>query len=199
MHYTYVSGDIETLGLDPLTNKVVEIGFILDNSKHRINYNTIDSYVKGLPTFHCYVRHDSYEGHPYAVKMNESIINLIKENKEHNILDIDQVALELNNFFETFQLSGKKLMPAGKNFAGFDKQFLNQIPGVKEVLDKWLIHRTLDPSLYYFDENVDTKLPNLKECLDRANINKVVAHTAVEDAEDVIRLLRYKWDKSPYM
>lgn len=87
-------------------------------------------------------------------------------------------------------------MPAGKNFSGFDRQFLNQIPGVKDILDKWLIHRTLDPSLYYFDENVDAKLPDLKQCLQRASINKSVAHNAVEDAEDVIRLLRYTWDKS---
>lgn len=194
LKYSYTSGDIETLGLNPLTDKVIEIGFILDDNRHRINYNNIDSYISSLPTFHCYVRHNNYNGDAYAINLNMDIINLIKENKHDSIIDVDQVAPALDLFFKSNLIH--RIMPAGKNFSGFDRQFLNNIPGVKDILDKWLIHRTIDPSLYYFDENVDSKLPDLKQCLQRANINKSVAHNAIEDAEDVIRLLRYTWDKS---
>jgi oligoribonuclease (3'-5' exoribonuclease) len=194
MIYSYASGDIETLGLNPLTNKLIEIGFILDDSRHRIDYNNIDCYIKSLPTFHCYIRHDNYDGDAYAVNLNKDIIKLIKENKHESIVDLDHVSILLDTFFS--QYLNQRIMPAGKNFSGFDRQFLNQIPGVKDILDKWFIHRTMDPALYYFDENVDSKLPDLKQCLQRANIDKSVAHNAVEDAEDVIRLLRYTWDKS---
>lgn len=194
LRFNYTSGDIETLGLNPITNKVIEIGFILDDSRHRINYNNIDSHISSLPTFHCYVRHDNYDGDAYAVNLNKEIINLIKKNEDVNILNSNEVAPALDYFFRSHITN--RIMPAGKNFSGFDRQFLNQLPHVHDVLDTWLIHRTLDPSLYYFDENIDSKLPDLKQCLQRAKIHKFVAHNAVEDAEDVIRLLRYKWDLS---
>ena len=190
--YNYASGDIETLGLNPKTNKVIEISFILDDSRHRINYNNIDLYLKSLPSFHCYIRHDNYDGDAYAVDLNKDIINLIKKNEDVNILNSNEVAPALDDFFRSHITN--RIMPAGKNFSGFDRQFLNQLPHVHNVLDTWLIHRTLDPSLYYFDENVDNKLPNLKQCLQRAGYSKKVSHTAIEDSEDVIRLLRYTWE-----
>lgn len=198
--YTYASIDVETLGLDADKHKIVEVGVVLDNHLHRIDYSSINDYIKKLPCYHCYIRHDSYEGDPYAVEMNKDIIDIIESNASLCIINEDQLAASLDMFFTRHLLSnGKpvKIMPAGKNFGGFDKQFLIKIPKVKEILDKWLIHRTLDPAMYFFDENVDDKLPSLQECLEKANFNTKVKHTAVEDAYDVIRCLRYKWDYSP--
>lgn len=198
--YTYASIDIETLGLDPNKHKIIEVAVVLDNHLHRIDYSSINHYIKKLPFYHCYIRHDSYDGSPYALNLNRDIIDKINSNKVKNIIIEDYLAVQLHDFFK--EHCNKKIMPAGKNFGGFDRQFLNNVVTnkpieVKDVLDEWLIHRTLDPAMYFFDENVDDKLPSLQECLEKANFNTKVKHTAVEDAYDVIRCLRYKWDYSP--
>jgi len=198
--YTYASIDIETLGLDSSKHKIIEVAVVLDNHLHRINYSTINDYVKGLPYYHCYIRHDSYDGDPYAVNMNKHIIDIIEgryvpEDYIPNIITLDELAFQLDKFFSSH--CTKKIMPAGKNFSGFDRLFLDAVPGVKEVLDKWLIHRCIDPAILFFDENVDDRLPSLQQCLERANFTHKVSHTAPEDARDVIRCLRYKWDFNP--
>ncbi len=200
--YTYASIDIETLGLDENKHKIIEVGVVLDNHLHRIDYSTINDYVKELPYYHCYIRYDSYDGSVKALKMNEDIIKHIQDEASENIINEDQLAAELDMFFRTnliIDVNAKqpKIMAAGKNFAGFDKQFLKRVPNVKQVLDEWFIHRTLDPAMYFFNPNVDDKLPNLKQCLERANFKDVVNHRALEDAYDVIRCLRYNWDFKP--
>ena len=53
--------------------------------------------------------------------------------------------------------------------------------------------RVLDPAILYMNLLKDKEVPNLKECLKRAGIEKEVAHDALEDALDVIRLLRKKY------
>jgi oligoribonuclease (3'-5' exoribonuclease) len=193
--YNYVSIDIETLGLDPNNNKVIEIACVLDNSKHRINYKEVDSYVANLPTFHCYIAHESYDGNAKAIEMNQKAINLIKEGKHSDIVNINDVSLLLTDWFKGHNVTSR-IMPAGKNFAGFDRPFLENIVGVKKCLNKLLIHRTLDPALYFFDANVDAKIPDMQQCFNKAGIHKTVSHTAVDDAQDVIKLLRYNWDKT---
>lgn len=54
-------------------------------------------------------------------------------------------------------------------------------------------HRIIDPSILYVDWSKDESLPSLDECLKRAGIEKSVTHTAVEDAWDVIQVLRKKY------
>jgi len=78
---------------------------------------------------------------------------------------------------------------AGKNFFCFDNRFLEN--------DKWhdnpwfeFHRRSLDPAQMYFDPSVDDELPNLKKCLSQIGINKEISHTAIEDAMDVVKLIR---------
>jgi hypothetical protein len=62
------------------------------------------------------------------------------------------------------------------------------MPGFKE---KFYIHsRVIDPTTLYWKPFTDNELPNLKECLLRAGIDKSVSHTAEDDAKDIITLLR---------
>lgn len=77
---------------------------------------------------------------------------------------------------------------AGKNFASFDKIFLQKLPRWKQ-----LIHtrsRVIDPSIYFTDWNLDTAPPGLSLCKARAGLSSHVTHDALEDAWDVILLLR---------
>ena len=76
---------------------------------------------------------------------------------------------------------------AGKNYSGFDKRFLEKLEGWNTIK---FSHRVIDPSILYMDWDNDTELPNLDECLKRANINKTVSHNALDDAMDIVNLLR---------
>ena len=79
---------------------------------------------------------------------------------------------------------------AGKNVAGFDMRFLNT--KIKNWGQISFLSRTLDPAVLYLDYKNDKELPDLKTCMDRANIGGEVSHTALEDALVVVKLLRHK-------
>lgn len=77
---------------------------------------------------------------------------------------------------------------AGKNFAGFDKKFLELLPRWKQVFS--IRSRVLDPGILFVDWINDESVPSLDVCKERAGIEGVVTHNAVEDAMDVVMLLR---------
>jgi hypothetical protein len=80
---------------------------------------------------------------------------------------------------------------AGKNFAGFDKKFLELLPRWKQIFS--IRSRVLDPAILFVDWQNDEHVPNLYECKQRAGIDGVVTHNAVEDAMDVVKLLRTQY------
>ena len=77
---------------------------------------------------------------------------------------------------------------AGKNFGTFDKLFLEKLPRWKQVFR--IRQRIIDPSLLFTDWKNDESLPGLFECKKRAGITGIVSHDALEDAWDVVELLR---------
>jgi oligoribonuclease len=82
---------------------------------------------------------------------------------------------------------------AGKNFAGFDKKFLEKLPRWKQVFS--IRSRVLDPGILFVDWINDESIPSLDECKKRAGIDGVVTHNAVEDAMDVVMLFRKFYQK----
>lgn len=80
---------------------------------------------------------------------------------------------------------------AGKNFATFDKLFLEKLPWFKKLIK--IRQRVIDPAILFCDWKNDDALPNLQKCKDRGKIGGVVTHNALEDAWDVIELLRTKY------
>jgi oligoribonuclease (3'-5' exoribonuclease) len=80
---------------------------------------------------------------------------------------------------------------AGKNFASFDKLFLERLPRWQQVIR--IRQRIIDPSVIFTNWNDDNSLPSLYECKQRAKIEGVVTHDALEDAWDVIQLLRTQY------
>lgn len=77
---------------------------------------------------------------------------------------------------------------AGKNFATFDMKFLVRLPRWKQLVR--IRQRVLDPSVLFTDWKKDESLPGLSLCKERAGLDKVVTHDAVDDAKDVIALFR---------
>ena len=82
----------------------------------------------------------------------------------------------------------KGLLAAGKNFASFDLQFLNQLPGFRKFIR--FKHRFLDPAMLWWDPDLDDGPPDTKTCMERAGLAGEVAHTAIEDALVVVKLIR---------
>lgn len=83
-----------------------------------------------------------------------------------------------------------KINVAGKNFANFDKAFLEQ-PAIslQETID--IRHRVIDVATHFWQYG-DECLPDTLTCLKRAglNPNMKLTHTAEEDAWNVIQLVR---------
>lgn len=77
---------------------------------------------------------------------------------------------------------------AGKNFGTFDKLFLQQLPWWQKLIKTR--QRVLDPAILMVDWKTDTSLPNLITCKERAGVEGIVTHNALEDAWDVIEVLR---------
>lgn len=91
----------------------------------------------------------------------------------------------------TSKMKPVTLNVAGKNFASFDKDFLERLPRWKQVIR--IRQRIIDPSVIFTNWNEDKAMPSLYECKQRAKIEGIVTHDALEDAWDVIQLLRTQY------
>lgn len=197
----YVSIDIETTGLDPETCQILQIGAVIEDT---LDVKPLDE----LPRFNCLVEHDRYTGSPYALWLNSGILktlgdleDLSKEErleyrKTHNILPVGLVSksfamwLASNSVGQGDSTGPIVINAAGKNFASFDKVFLQKLPGWSSVIH--VRQRIIDPAIMFVDWKTDWSLPSLGKCMLRAEIDGEVTHDAVQDALDVIRVIRRK-------
>jgi hypothetical protein len=185
----YVSIDIETTGLDYDYCQVLEFGAVVDDWV---------TPVEKLPRFHAYLIHDRIVGDPFALSMHPEILKRIATRDKPECANL--TFLEPEQLAGLFELwagswgafgsghSGKSLIPAGKNFQGFDRPFLKRVPRFGRVN---MLHRCIDPSMLYWNSATDAEPPSTAECYKRAGIPNEVAHTAVEDAIGVIKLIRF--------
>jgi len=177
---SYVSIDIETTGLNPETCQIIEIGAVIDTGVP----------VEDCPTFHCYVDNGLIQGQPYALSIHPVILRRIATRESGYIyLTPSKVVLKLKEFLRENGVE-MPFTAAGKNFAGFDAQFLKKLMHWNKHI--YMRLRVLDPATLYWQPEVDgVKLPNTETCMVRAGISGEVAHTAVEDARVVVKLIRY--------
>jgi len=189
----YVSIDLETTGLDPENNNIIEFGAVLDDLREQ-------KPLKELPRFHAYICMDEYKGQPYALSMHPTIFRRIATRETgYNYLypnTLGKAFLDflVENGYELAEKKGKKIQRTtinvgGKNFGTFDLQFLNQQTNFSSSVK--IRSRILDPGVLCL-EPTDEVIPGLPECLKRIGIDKEVAHTTIEDSLDVIKVLRAK-------
>lgn len=182
----YASIDLETTGLDPETCKTIEIGMILDDLSN-------PRPIASLPAFHCYVDCGIFTGQARALAMHAKIFERIASKApEYHYLCEESVGIYISDFLRRNGYGrSERVNPAGKNFASFDANFLKKLPGLsKEV---FFSHRVIDPAMLYWNPMTDKALPDTKTCYERAGIREDVAHTALDDARGVIKLLRAKF------
>jgi oligoribonuclease len=197
----YLSIDLETTGLDANNHQILEFGAVFEDT------NNIQP-MEALPTYHAYIVHPNNQitGDIYALDLNKDIINKLKNKKEleekYNFVNIEDLADDFLFWLHMrgFEIKTKNedeineykysetLTVAGKNFNSFDKKFLDNVPDFSKKIR--IRHRVIDPSVLFVDWKNDTALPSLDECKQKAGIEGVVTHLAVDDAKDVIELLR---------
>lgn len=195
----YVSIDIETTSLHPETGQIIQFAAIIDNLENRLPFEE-------CPKFEVVLEYPTYTGEPYPLFMHSAIFKKIGDNSKKTKKEKEELGIipaeELGERFLLFlQMNGYKLTDtinvAGKNFAMFDMNFLrhHHCGFERKFTDLIKIsHRIIDPAILYFDPKVDERLPNLEECKKRAKItNTTIAHTALEDAWDVVEVIRHKF------
>ena len=80
---------------------------------------------------------------------------------------------------------------AGKNFHSGDQTYIERLPRWKQIFR--IRHRHIDPSVLFVDWKNDDSMPNLGVCKERAKVDGIVTHDALEDAWDVVQLLRTQY------
>ena len=189
----YISIDLETTGLDPINNDIIEFGAVLDDLNNMLP-------LEQLPKFHAYICKEEYKGQPYALSMHPTIFRRIATKEEgYNYLYPNTLGKSFLNFliqngYELDEKNGKQIKRtvinvAGKNFGSFDLPFLNNKTNFSSSVK--IRHRIIDPGILCLEKG-DKAVPGTKLCLERIGITKEVAHTTIEDALDVIQIVRAK-------
>ena len=80
---------------------------------------------------------------------------------------------------------------AGKNFHSGDQTYIERLPRWKQIFR--IRHRHIDPSVLFADWKNDESMPGLGKCKERAKVDGIVTHDALEDAWDVVQLLRTQY------
>jgi oligoribonuclease (3'-5' exoribonuclease) len=188
----YVSIDLEMTGLNPDTCDILEMGAVLDDLENPLP-------LEELPRFHCYFlpmrEGGTFSGEPYALQMHPKIfLRIDKREKPYDYISPRKMGNSFKNFLlkhDYITEQGKVYINvAGKNFANCDLNFLNKQTDLEKHVH--IRHTILDPGILYMTKR-DRSLPGLGQCLARAGFEGNVAHTAVEDAMDVVKVIRHKF------
>ena len=190
----YVSIDLETTGTNPSRHQIIEFGAVIENT-HK------STELENLPHFKRIVKHTEYHGQAFALNLNARIFEeLVRPTWAVAICEPQELAEQFKNFLlnNGYEPDEEKayvrLIAAGKNFAAFDLNFLKCLP-------HWYDHirisqQILDPAIFYLNFKEDERMPSLEECKKRAGFpDTAVTHDALDDALDVIRLLRQQYDR----
>lgn len=190
----YLSIDLETTGLEPRRNCIIEFGAIFDDTEKP------EVPISELPVFHCYLSppEGGYIGSPQALAMNGKIFQIIADkikNGEHVhhtsyfpdcLMDCHNVGPAFKKWTKELGFDPKRgITGAGKNFGTFDLQFINYWLGGMPRFH----HRVLDPAMFFMSAS-DAEIPNTFTCMERAKIPGQVEHTALADAAVVVQLVR---------
>ena len=195
----FASIDIETTGLSQENSDILQFAVVLDDLKN-------PKPLEELPRFQAIFMQDNYKGNPFALSMHSEIFKKIDMAKKKNLeycpnqdihfIAIDHLPTALTAFFlkNGYNQNDKNgniyINPAGKNLSSFDIPFLKS--KIKDWGSIYFLNRSIDPAILYFDLENDDSLPDMKKCMERAGIAGEVAHTAIEDALVVVKLLRHK-------
>ncbi len=216
----YVSIDIETSGLNPDMNNILSIGAIIEDTSKKLPFNecpkfnaiVLQNNIQGSPRA-ITMNKEIISLMSEYLEGKDEVREQLKLRSGYQFYEEDEVIkefywwLEENDYFQSnnsngyVTIEGGYLRPvingntkpitlnvAGKNFGTFDKLFLQELPWWQKLIRTR--QRVLDPAILCVDWKEDTSLPSLTQCKERTNVEGIVTHNALEDAWDVIQVLR---------
>jgi oligoribonuclease len=218
----YLSIDIETTGIDSDNCQILSLGVVIEDTENQKPIDELPSLhliidrerIEG-EIFALNLNKDLIElilsfqqARKEGKKINADADMIFCE--EHEVVNYLFDFLDKNDMLKDGQKSGYgsfrdglwrssptinspqiELLVAGKNFGTFDKLFIEKLPNFNRIFK--FHNRILDPAILFVDWENDDTLPNLNKCMQRAGVDGVVTHGAVQDAKDVIRVLRTKY------
>lgn len=199
----YISLDIETTGLDPAKNQVLQVAMVIDE----ITGSTIgDLPVDDLPVFEGLVWHERITGDPEALAMNVEVIEALASVRwltpepvrlvvnfrgrvapVYRSMDdlVDSAVHWIRVHFGIADGDRRRVPVAGKNAAGFD------VPFLPDELTRLFHHRVIDVG------SVALGSPDLRHLWDEDHVSGLgalhdgpITHDSVDDARVVVKLLR---------
>lgn len=200
----HLSIDIETCGLDPTIHPMIEFGAVWDDGVSDVaelkrfralvvrrdgNYH-INSYCIGLHQ-DLFREIETVDWNRMATGAYETSDGMTKGRAVPTLTSIVCVVEELGSWLrgwlDALGVEGK-INVSGKNYGSFDSRWVGSHLAEAGILVR---RRLLDPAMFYAQPG-DDRLPNLTECCSRAGIelDKVAFHTAIYDAELVVKLIR---------
>lgn len=190
----YISIDIETTALEPDDGVMIEFAAVVDD-----NQGTIAE----KPCFRRLILPDDgiLRGTAFALAMNAQILyeidaelKLPERERSGQSCHRTDLANQFKRWLEEFGVGARPTL-GGKNFATFDSKFLRDRCNFFEAISPH--HRVIDPgNLYWRPAEDGMLLPDTAKCLARAGIPKAVKHRALDDAQDVCRLIRHHVNSS---
>jgi oligoribonuclease len=196
----YVSLDLETSGSDPLRHQALEMAAVVEDTRR-----TASTPLAELPSFRRALRHPEISGTAGALALNARLLEELANKTKENAPDIcrpDEVLPLLREFllangFKPDKKDRVSFTIAGKNVGVFDVPFLRQLPGWGTLVRSE--PAVLDPAAFYLNWHKDSRLPSMLICQARSGIAEPhVAHEALADALEVVRLLRPFYDRPFY-
>ena len=196
----YVSLDLETSGPDPLRHQTLEMAAVVEDTRR-----TAAVPLAELPAFRRAVRHPELCGTAGALALNARLLVELSDKTKADAPDIcrpDELLPQLREFllangFRPNQKDCVRVTLAGKNVGTYDLLFLRQLPGWGTLIGAE--PAVLDPAAFYLNWHKDSRLPTMLICQARAgDAAPHVAHEALADALEVVRLLRPFYEKPAY-
>ncbi len=167
----YVSLDLEMSGPDPLRHQVLELAAVIEDTRRAATTPLAE----------------------LADKANADAPDICRP---------EEVLPQLREFllahgFKSDKKDRVSVTIAGKNVATFDLLFLRELPGWGTLIKAE--PATLDPAAFYLNWHKDSRLPTMLICQARAgDAEPHVAHQALADALEVVRLLRPFYEHPVY-
>jgi oligoribonuclease len=178
--------DVETTGLKPEVDQVVEIGLLFWDTESGRTFEK-----------HTLVKHPEYKASDaYALGMHGKLFKEIAtgKNEAGNVVNVVDVCDLPDWFEEAIDIIGpvdkdnlEKFTLSGKNVGSFDLQFLKRLPGWPA---KRFRHRILDIGSLFFNPR-DKELPDLNKCAELVGLPKQTSHRALDDCRmclDVVKV-----------
>lgn len=186
----FVSIDLETTGGNPWTHEIIEFAAIVYDTRQPTTRTD-------APQFRVLMQPSFEQASPTALRMNEALVRELQAPTfDTVILSADELADRFTEFllqygFVRHEHGRIRVQAAGKNFDKFDRIFLERMPSFRRAISFY--RAALDPGLLYWNPARDKQwIPNMTACKKRAGFtDTTVAHRALDDAWDVVRLIQY--------